>query len=151
MVGAPARIPVHLAALLLGGCAVLWAAGVNRQEDRDKVQLIIKVSPVIAFSPARVSAVAELKGAPLPEDEAALYCATVEWDWGDGTTSEASLDCEPYEAGKSELKRRYTAQHTYEYAGRYSIRLRLKRQNRTVLSASSSVQIRPGIRDFGGE
>jgi hypothetical protein len=143
---------LYLAAAVLGLSSVLWAQG--RQEDvdrREKVALSMRVSPAIAFSPARVSATAELRGEPQPEDEARLYCAAIEWDWGDGTRSESQYDCEPYENGKSTLKRRYNAVHTYNYAGRYRIQMRLKRNQRTLLATNTSVQIRPGARDWGGQ
>ena len=45
------------------------------------------------------------------------YCASVEWVWGDDTRSESKTDCEPYEAGRSEIKRRYTLDHIYQSAG----------------------------------
>jgi hypothetical protein len=109
----------------------------------------MRVSPAISFSPARVSATAELRGTPDAEAHERLYCAAVEWDWGDGTRSTNESDCEPYEPGKSELKRRYAAQHTYNYAGRYRILLRLKRDNRVVLATNQSVQVRPGAREWG--
>jgi hypothetical protein len=121
----------------------------GRDKDDTKTALTMRVSPSIAFTPARVSARAELRGEPPPEQEALLYCASIEWDWGDGTRSESQYDCEPYEAGKSTLRRRFTAEHTYNFAGRYRVLLRLKRENRTVLAANSTVQVRSGVRDWG--
>ena len=47
--------------------------------------------------PVRISATAEFKGGD--DDFRDYYCPTIEWNWGDGTVSEASADCEPYEAG----------------------------------------------------
>jgi hypothetical protein len=142
------RRVVSLKAVLLGSvfCA---ATGMTAVGDREKVDLAMRVTPSIAFSPARVSAIAELRGEPTPDRHEALYCVAVEWDWGDGTRSEAETDCEPYEAGKSEIQRRYSAQHTYNQAGRYRILLRLKRNNKTVLATNSSIQIRPGAREWG--
>ena len=75
------------------------------------------MSPPIAFSPARIVVTAELKGgAP---DDPELYCPDVEWDWGDGTRSEATENCEPFEDGKSTVKRRWTTSHTFDMQGTY--------------------------------
>jgi hypothetical protein len=40
-------------------------------------------------------------------------------------------DCEPYDAGKSEIKRRYTVEHRYQESGRFKIILRLKKGERS--------------------
>jgi hypothetical protein len=132
----------------------LWAGepdrGHSAREDREKVGLSMRVSPPMGFSPMRVRATAELKGDLLPPEEALLYCASVEWDWGDGTRSEAAADCEPFEPGKTEIKRRFAAEHTYNYSGRFRILLRLKRNNRVLLGSNSSVQVRPGAREWTG-
>ena len=75
--------------------------------------------------------------------------ARYDWAWGDGTESENSTDCAPYEAGKSEIKRRFTVEHTYRRAGNYRISFRMKRHEKIVGAATTNVQIRPGLRDIG--
>lgn len=110
--------------------------------------LSLKASPQISFSPARIVATAELKD--VDETSGEFYCPGLEWDWGDGTTSEASFDCEPFEAGRSEIKKRFVAEHTFQTAGRYRVQLRLKRQKKVILSGSTTVQVRPGARDGMG-
>jgi len=110
-----------------------------------KASLSLKASPTIVFSPARVVVTAELKGGD--DDSEELYCPSVEWDWGDGTKSEAGTDCEPFEAGKSTIQRRFTTSHTYNIAGQYRVQLRLKRGSKTILGGHVSVQIKPGLRD----
>jgi hypothetical protein len=92
------------------------AAGVSAQKNgKDKDQkdaadprpkVTLKAQPVIAMAPARVVLTAELTGGANDYEE--FYCTAVEWEWGDGTKSESSSDCAPYEAGKSEIKRRFT-------------------------------------------
>jgi hypothetical protein len=133
------------------GTAAGWSESQAGQEERNrpKTSLKLRVSPSIAFSPARISAHAELQGADHPEDQARLYCASIEWDWGDGTKSESEYDCEPYEEGKSTLKRRFSAQHTYNFAGRYRVQLRLKRENKTLIATNSNIQVRAGAREWG--
>jgi hypothetical protein len=140
---------VSLATLSVAG---LTLGAETKPEDsarREKLSLAMRVSPVISFAPARVSATAELKGDPAPADEANLYCPAIEWDWGDGTRSESEYDCEPYEEGKSMLRRRFSAQHTYTTGGQYRVHLRLKRNERIVIATNSNIQVRPGAREWG--
>jgi len=74
------------------------------EEKPTKVTLDLRVTPAVSFSPARIRASAELK---VPDDRMSeFYCAAVEWDWGDLTESEESNECEPYEAGVSDVTRR---------------------------------------------
>ena len=132
-----------LAALLLYG--LLAPVSASRQDENRKPSLSLKVTPPIAFSPARVRTVVEVRGGA--DDYQDYYCPTVEWDWGDGTISENTQDCDPYEPGKSTIRRRYSAEHTYRMAGTFKVFFRLKRKNKTMGAASASVQIRPGLRD----
>jgi hypothetical protein len=121
----------------------------SAQEQRESVDkkpsLSLKLTPPIGFSPLRVHAVAELKGGP--NDYADFYCPSVEWDWGDGTVSENSEDCNPYEGGKSEIRRRFTADHTFRQSDGYRVSFRLKKKARVVASSTVNVQVRPGLRD----
>jgi hypothetical protein len=86
-----------------------------------------------------------------PDDYEEYYCAGVEWDWGDDTRSNNSADCDPYEAGKSQIKRRFTADHVYRISGEYRIQFRLKKKDKPIAAASTSVKIRPGLGDPGGD
>jgi hypothetical protein len=117
--------------------------------DKDKKPKInVKANPAMAISPARVVVSADINGGP--DDYEEYYCAGVEWDWGDDTRSNNSADCEPYEAGKSQFKRRFTADHVYRLAGEYRIQFRLKKKDKPIAAASTSVKIRPGLGDPGG-
>ena len=115
--------------------------------DKGKPNISVKASPVIAFSPARVVVTADLKGGA--NDYEDFYCPSIEWEWGDGTISEQSTDCDPYEAGKSEIKRHFTIEHTFNTAGDYRVEFRLKQKNKIVGRGSTDVKIRPGVRDPG--
>ena len=112
----------------------------GQQPDVKKPTLSIKVTPPFGFSPLRVRASADIKDGR--DDYAEFYCATIEWDWGDGTMSETTSDCEPYEAGKSTIKRRFSADHVYRLGGGYRIVLRLKQKTKTVATASTTIQVR---------
>jgi hypothetical protein len=116
-------------------------------DKKAKPTISVKVSPIVGFSPARLVLTAELKGGA--DDYEEFYCASVEWDWGDDTRSETKADCDPYEAGKSEIKRRFTIDHTYNFAGDYRVEFRLKQKNKIVARGSADVKVRPGVRDGG--
>jgi hypothetical protein len=118
-------------------------------EKPKRPKLTVKANPTMAISPARVVVSADVNGGP--DDFEEFYCASVEWDWGDETRSNNTGDCDPYEAGKSTIKRRFTADHVYRTAGDYRVVFRLKKKNKVVGSATASVRIRPGIGDIGGE
>ena len=114
-----------------------------REQGGKKPSLSLKATPSVSFAPARVVLVAELKGGP--NDFEDFYCPTLEWEWGDLTTSTAEADCEPYAAGKSEIKRRYTVEHRFKNSGAFRILLRLKKGDKVVGSANTTIQVRAGL------
>ena len=127
---------------------LVMALALSVEDKPRRPKLTVKVNPAMALSPARVVASADVDGGP--DDFEEFYCAAIEWDWGDDTKSNASADCDPYEAGKSTIKRRFTADHVYRTAGDYRIVFRLKQKSKVVGSTTTSVRIRPGIGDGGG-
>jgi hypothetical protein len=133
-----------LAVVILDGTTTP-AVGEARQDENKKPSLSLKATPPIAFSPAKVRVVAEVRGGA--DDYQEYYCPTVEWDWGDGTISENTQDCDPYEAGKSTIRRRFSAEHVYRLAGNFKVFFRLKRKDKTMGAASASIQVRPGLRE----
>jgi hypothetical protein len=112
------------------------------KSEAKRPQITLKASPASGMVPVRISGVAELKGGD--DDFEEYYCPTIEWSWGDGTVSESSNDCEPYETGKSQIKRRYTVTHPYRQGGHYRISFRLKQKDKTVGAASTVVQLLGG-------
>ena len=112
--------------------------------DNKRPQIKLKAQPVISMAPSRVVLTAELVGGA--NDYEDFYCPTIEWDWGDGTQSESTSDCEPYQAGKSEIKRRFTVEHVFR-AGYYHVAFRLKRRDKAVAAATTTVQVQGGA-DF---
>jgi hypothetical protein len=122
-------------------------AGSANQESKAKEQerpsLSLKASPLISFTPAKIFLSAELKGGA--DDYREFYCAAVEWDWDDGTTSEFQSDCEPHEAGKSRIQRRFSTQHVYKVEGSYRIYIRLMQKGKCVAAASTTIQVNAGI------
>jgi hypothetical protein len=137
---------VRRAFTVLACVPVIAAASLDAQNDK-KASISLRANPTIGFSPARVVVTADVKGGP--DDAENLYCASVEWVWGDDTKSESRADCEPYEAGKSEIKRRYTLDHVYQTGGQYRVEFYLKQKNKRVLGGQTTINIRPGARDIG--
>jgi hypothetical protein len=140
---------VSLAAV---ACAAVFAAGAAapRAQDPDKdskkkPSVSLRTSPTFGFAPLRIVVTAELKGGSSDNEE--LYCPEVEWVWGDDTRFEAEQDCDPYEAGKSEIKRRYIVSHTYQFAGTFQVEFYLKQNDKRVLGGKTTVNVRPGLRD----
>jgi hypothetical protein len=141
-IGVTAALAVALLPLLLA--AVPAAQGADADKPK-KLSIDLRITPAVSFAPSRVRAIAELK---LPEDRTAeFYCAAIEWDWGDLTESAESNECEPYEAGVSDVRRVFSAEHTFHSGGRYRVQLRLKRNRKVLASTSTVVTIRPGVRD----
>ncbi|HLO20291.1 MAG TPA: hypothetical protein VK192_07350 [Sphingomicrobium sp.] len=122
--------------------AVLSAAGPDKIS---KASVSLKANPMVGFAPVRMVFVAELKG----DDTADLYCPAIEWDWGDDTKSLTRADCDPFEPGKSEIKRRYVIDHSFEAPGAWKVELRLKQKDKVIARGSTTVTVRPGLKDGG--
>jgi hypothetical protein len=130
--------------------AVAISAGLAARADKPK--LTLKANPVMAYSPAHIVFTADLTGGA--NDDQGLYCLGVEWEWGDGTKSEDSADCDPFEAGKSEIKRRFVNDHTYhidepqpfnatpDYRD-FRVQLRLRKSGKVILSGGTTVKVHP--------
>jgi hypothetical protein len=115
-----------------------------KEDDSRRPKLVLKATPMISMSPSRVVFTGELVGGA--NDYQEFYCPTIQWEWGDGTQSSSSSDCEPYEAGKTEIRRRFTVEHVFR-AGNYRVNLRLKRNDKVLALAGANVQVQPGLRD----
>jgi hypothetical protein len=133
-------------AIGLGMACLLLGAGTARaaQADKDRPRLSLNASPRMGRSPLRAVLTAELTGGA--NDYEDFYCPTVVWQWGDGTESESTLDCQPYEAGKSSIKRRFTVEHVFD-AGEHTVVFQLKRREKALATANVIVEVQPGIRD----
>jgi hypothetical protein len=132
-------------ALIVTGFDAAGSDRVPGSDKKDKPTITVRSAPIVGFSPARMVVTAELRGGA--DDYQDFYCATVEWDWGDDTKSEAGADCEPYEAGKSTIKRHFTFDHVFNTAGEYRVEFKLKQKKKVVARAFTDVKVRPGIRD----
>jgi hypothetical protein len=127
---------------LLAALVALLAVAVQADQGKGKPSIQMRSNPTIAFAPARIVATAEITGGA--DDYADFYCAKVEWDWGDETKSEAQDDCDPYVPGESHIRRRYTNEHRFEFAGNYDVRITLKQGKKSVGSGVIQVRVREG-------
>lgn len=120
-----------------------FSAGQDAQ-GKGRPKAALRVNPALIFPPARVVATAELTGGA--NDYQEYYCPKIEWDWGDNTQSESGEDCDPYEAGKSEIRRRYSADHNYRHdpmggGGSYDVTFRMKQGSKVVLSLRQTIKV----------
>jgi hypothetical protein len=128
--------------------AVASSASTQQKPDKEakaenpRPRITLNARPPVGTTPQRVVLTAELVGGV--DDFEEYYCPTVEWDWGDDTKSESTVDCEPYEVGKSQIKRRFTVEHVFRRPGAFKVFFRLKRRDKAVGNQSVTLQIRPG-------
>jgi hypothetical protein len=135
-----------LAAGLVGVVLVSWpSARAEKAPKPKKPKVTVRALPEIAFAPAEVLVIVELKGGDEIEE---LYCPELEVDWDDGGKSIKESDCAPFEAGVTKLARRMTASHLYRRGGVYELRVRLRRADKTVASGRAGVTIRAGASEF---
>ncbi len=110
---------------------------------RPKVKL--KARPDAGIAPMRVVLTAELEGGS--NDFEQYYCPTVVWEWGDGSASEMSSDCEPYKPGESQIKRRYTIEHTYKRSGRIRVYFSMRHRDKETVAIGVNIVVQPGAGD----
>lgn len=135
---------LSVAALAAGLALGNPADALQRASDENKKPSVaLRATPPVGFAPLKVRVVADIRGGA--DDWADFYCASVEWDWADGTTSESSEDCEPYQEGKSTIQRRFTAEHTFRSGGDYDVAFRLKQKKRVVSMTRTMVRVRAGL------
>ena len=113
-----------------------------KDDDARRPKIRMRAQPQVSIAPARITLSVELQGGA--DDFEEYYCAGVEWEWGDDTSSESTTDCEPYDAGKSQIKRRYTVQHQFRRPGSYKIYFHLKNKDRILGSGTITLQVQPG-------
>lgn len=127
---------------MVAGAGLSLSAQRDNKNENPRPKFTLAARPNVGVAPARITLTAELVGGA--DDFQEYYCPTVLWDWADGTESEQTIDCDPYEAGKTEITRRFTQQHTFRNQGGYKVWVRLKRNDKLLASANVLVTIQPG-------
>jgi hypothetical protein len=133
---------LHLVPTIACSLALAGTLSSSAQQKNDKPQLLLRAIPSVAVAPARVVLTAELRGGS--DDFEEFYCPTIQWDWDDGTKSEHTSDCEPFETGKTAIKRRYTIEHVFRRDGPYKIYFHMKKKDKILASASVTIHVQPG-------
>ncbi|HVD78707.1 MAG TPA: hypothetical protein VNH43_13915 [Vicinamibacteria bacterium] len=136
---------VALAAVIAVVLAAPASTGETRPEAKlKKPRLDLRATPRMAFSPVNIFLTAELQGG---DDVEEYYCPQLEWDWDDGGKSVHEGDCPPFVAGTTKIERRFTAEHEYRRSGIYTIKVTMRRANRSLVASNVRVTIRPGLGD----
>jgi hypothetical protein len=144
-----AKLAVAIAALSLLTPALALAPAAEEKEAKKgkKPGLELRMTPRFGFSPLPVLFTAELKGG---DDVEELYCPEVEWEWGDGGKSTQEADCDPWTEA-SQIQRRFTANHTYRFAGLYRVKVTLRKSGKPILSQTQQLTVRAGLGDMSPE
>ncbi len=108
----------------------------------DEPELTLRASPQVGLAPLEILFIAQLRGGS--DDYEEFYCAAIEWDWDDDTRSSTTPDCDPYEPGQSKIRRRFSIRHEFEYPGRYTIRVFLRKSGEVVATARTVLELRGG-------
>jgi hypothetical protein len=135
--------------IVLAALATVSVPALSAPQDGQaagRPRFVLRAIPPVGITPARVVFTAELQGGA--DDYEEFYCVGLEWNWGDGTRSESSNDCEPYEAGRSEIRRRFTVERVFRRSGRQTVFVYLKQRNKTVATASAAITIQPGAPEY---
>jgi hypothetical protein len=133
--------------LILALACTVMIATVDAKDDKPSISL--KASPAVGFAPVRIVLTADLRGGA--DDYEEFYCATIEWDMGDGNKSEQRADCDPYEPGKSQIKRHFVKDQTFNIPGNFRIQFILKQKDKIVGVGRTTIRVQPGLRDGGDE
>jgi hypothetical protein len=82
--------------------------------------ITITATPRQGFAPLRISFRGELEGVEPNNEE--YYCLQEEWDFGDGAISSEKPNCDPF-SPDSRVKKEFYADHVYDTAGNFTVRL----------------------------
>jgi len=136
-----AALPAVIAVALVAPAS---ARDAKPEAKLKKPRLDLRATPRMAFSPVNIFLIAELQGG---DDVEEYYCPQLEWDWDDGGKSVQEGDCPPFVAGTTRIDRRFTAEHEYRRAGGYTIKVTMRRANRSFAASNVRVTVRPGLGD----
>ncbi len=120
-------------------------AGSDKTPEARRPKVRLKARPDAGITPMRVVLTAELEGGS--DDFEEYYCPTIVWEWGDGGASEISSDCGPYTPGESQIKRRYTIEHTYKRSGRIRVYFAMRHRDKETVAVGVNIVVQPGPGD----
>ena len=109
-----------------------------KAEKERRPALALRIDRRVGIAPMRVMLTADLIGGA--DDYQDFYCPAIEWDWGDGTRSAKSFDCEPYERHISKIVRHFSVEHRFD-EGDYCVTFRLKSDEKQLASADARLTV----------
>lgn len=134
----------RLLLLALGLSVAMGTGHAARRSAKEKAPerpaLKLRASPGIAFPPAEVFLTAELADGVEHQD---FHCPEVEWDFADGSRSVSQADCDPYTA-ETRHERRFTRRHGFDAPGEYQVVVTLRRTDRVIAQAATTIVIEGG-------
>ena len=132
-------------ALALATALVIAAPSFAGEAAKPKKPVLeVRPTPRFGFSPLTVLFIVELKGGADVEE---FYCPEIEWDWDDGGKSVKESDCPPFEAGVTQIERRYSQEHGFVKAGNYAVKVTMRRSNHLIAKQTVTVTVKPGLGD----
>ena len=128
--------------LRTGGIALihalfLLAPYASPGEKEKTVAVSLKAMPRVSPAPARILFTIELEGGA----DADVYCATLEFDWGDGTKTSQAGECPAFVPGETPVERFYEVEHTYNRKGRPVVKLSLLKDGKPLARASVNIVV----------
>lgn len=140
----------RLALLALGLSVAVDTGQAARRREKEKPPerpaFKLRASPGMAFPPAEVFLTAELVNGADHQD---FHCPEIEWDFADGSRSVHQEDCTPFTA-ETKLERRFTRRHGFDAPGEYQVVVTLRRSNRVVARATTTIVLHGGIATGSG-
>jgi hypothetical protein len=137
MCHAPRTLLTVTACLTIAASTVALA----RKDDDKKAKrptLLLRLDRTVGMAPLRVTLTVDLIGGA--DDYEDFYCPAIEWDWGDGTQSNSSFDCQPYQPNITRIVRHFSVVHLFE-EGAYRVKFRLKRDEKELASADTNLHV----------
>jgi hypothetical protein len=126
-------------ATCLAVCAVAARGLDQTPKPKGHPKVTVRASPALGLAPLRVVATAELVGGA--DDDRDYYCPKVEWRWGDDTVSTTDADCDPYEPGKSEIRRHYSSEHRFVESGVYEVAVIFKQGDKAIDNGHITIRV----------
>jgi hypothetical protein len=116
------------------------AAAAADEAPKRKTAVTVRAAPRVTVAPARILFTAELKGGA---DDESTHCLTLQWAWGDDTTSKSEGDCTPLVAGETKTQRLFQADHEYRTPGKRRVQVTVLKGERVIGRDTIEVAIGP--------
>ena len=102
--------------LCVTACVFMLGTGAVAQ---DEPELQLRVDVHRGFAPLKIETSSWLRGGDNAHPD--FYCLKAIWIWGDGTQSERTPDCDPYDPDTAQMIRHYDISHTYQWKGDFMV------------------------------